>query len=139
MTNQLRRRGPRSRPQQQPTPVSDWQVDLLRKALDARGLTTMADRQQVIEAAAGRPVASLRDLTQDKALFVLSKLGEAPAEKVSGNSAWDDREEDTWIDRLWWVGAEALTSQGSGRPPRRSVLEVHWCRAARPARLAESA
>lgn len=82
------------------SPVADWQVDLLRKALDARGLTQMADRQQAIQAAAGRSVNSLRDLSHDEALSVLSRLGKAPAASESGKSAWDDRGEDTWIDRL---------------------------------------
>lgn len=80
--------------------VSDWQVDLLRNALDGRGLTTMTDRQQAIESAAGRPVESLRALTQEEALSVLSRLGQAPVKKASGTSAWDDREDDTWIYRM---------------------------------------
>lgn len=83
-----------------PTPIADWQVDLLRKALDARGLTAMAERQQAIEQAAGRPVESLRALTHAEALGVLSKLGPAPAQEKVAASAWDERDEDTWIDRL---------------------------------------
>ncbi|MCL3836268.1 hypothetical protein [Aeromicrobium duanguangcaii] len=83
-----------------PTPISDWQVDLLRKALDARGLTGMTDRQKAIEAAAGRPVESLRSLTRDEALQVLSRLAEQqPTDRVA-TSAWAERDEDTWIDRL---------------------------------------
>ena len=61
------------------TPIAEWQIDLLRKALDARGLTTMSERQSAIEAAAGRPVESLRALTHDEGLQVLSRLGQAPA------------------------------------------------------------
>src|SRR3546814_9392771 len=65
-------------------PVSDWQVDLLRKALDGQGLTAMADRQQAIETAVGRPVESLRALTQEEAPSVLSRLGQAPVQNASG-------------------------------------------------------
>ncbi len=83
-----------------PAPITDWQVDLLRKALDARELVTMADRQQAIEAVAGRPVASLRTLSHEEALRILSRLGQAPAPKSASGSAWDQRDEDTWIDRL---------------------------------------
>jgi len=36
-----------------PLPIASWQVDLLRKALDTHGLTTMAERQSVIEATVG--------------------------------------------------------------------------------------
>jgi len=80
--------------------ITDWQVDLLRKALDSRGLTNMADRQQAIEAAAGRPVESLRALTHDDAMRVLTSLGQAPAAGRRTTSRWDDREGETWIDRL---------------------------------------
>lgn len=73
---------------------------MLRKALDARGLTTMAERQQVIEEAVGRSIESLRALTHNEALRVLSQLGQTPAPPTSSNSAWDDRDEDTWIDRI---------------------------------------
>lgn len=80
-------------------PVADWQVDLLRKALDARGLTTMDERKTAIELAAGRPVEALRALTHDEALKVLSNLGPTGDKSVS-RSTWDERETDTWIDRL---------------------------------------
>lgn len=83
-----------------PAPVADWQVDLLRKALDARGLTTMEGRQQAIEIAVGRPIASLRALTHEEGLRVLSRLGAQPARSRAEKSAWDDRDEDTWIDRM---------------------------------------
>jgi hypothetical protein len=59
-----------------PTSIADWQVDLLRKALDARGLQSMAERKLAIEGAAGRSVDSLRALSHDEALRVLSQLGQ---------------------------------------------------------------
>lgn len=80
-------------------PIAQWQIDLLRKALDARGLVSMENRQQAIEAAAGRPIVSLRALTHDEALSVLARLGPAPERQRSGSS-WDQRDEDTWIDRI---------------------------------------
>jgi hypothetical protein len=83
-----------------PTAIADWQIDLLRKALDARGLTSMLERQQAIEAAAGRPVESLRALTHEEGLRVLSHLGQEHRAGRAETSSWDDREEDTWIDRL---------------------------------------
>ena len=83
-----------------PAPIADWQVDLLRKALDARGLMAMEDRQQAIESAAGRKVESLRSLTLDEGMQVLSRLGQQAPAARSETSQWDDREEDTWIDRL---------------------------------------
>ena len=87
-------------PPKAPTPIAGWQVDLLRKALDVRGLSTMEERQQAIESAAGRSVASLRELTHDEGMHVLSRLGQNAAPGRSATSQWDDREGDTWIDRL---------------------------------------
>ena len=83
-----------------PAPIADWQVDLLRKALDARGLMAMEDRRQAVESAAGRKVESLRSLTRDEGMQVLSRLGQPASAARSETSQWDDREEDTWIDRL---------------------------------------
>jgi len=87
-------------PPRAPAPIADWQVDLLRNALDARGLTSMAERQQAIVSAAGRSVESLRSLTHDEGMQVLSRLGQQQSSGRSATSQWDDREEDTWIDRL---------------------------------------
>ena len=82
------------------TPIADWQVGLLRRTLTAHGLTTMAERQRAIEAAAERPIDSLRPLTHPEALRVLSRLGPPPTAQQEAASAWDNRDEDTWIDRL---------------------------------------
>lgn len=60
----------------------------------------MADRQKAVETAAGRVVESLRALTHDEGLQVLSRLGQQPSGGRSAASQWDEREEDTWIDRL---------------------------------------
>ena len=80
--------------------IADWLVDSLREALTARGLATMAERQQAIEAAAGRPVDSLRSLTRAEALRALSQLTPRTESQARSTSTWDDRDEDTWIDRL---------------------------------------
>lgn len=80
--------------------IADWLVNDIRTALTTRGLTTMAERQEAIEAVVERPVESLRSLTRAEALRVLSSLAATPAPQGSRTSAWDDRDEDTWIDRL---------------------------------------
>ncbi len=86
-----------------PEPVPEfaaaWQVNLLRKALDSRGLTDMAERQRAIENVVGRSVESLRMLTQVEALEVLDRFADT-ASKDRRGSAWDERDEETWIDRL---------------------------------------
>jgi hypothetical protein len=88
----------------QPVPtkaaIADWLVNDIRTALTARGLTTMAARQQTIEAAVARPVESLRSLTRAEALRVLTMLGSKAEPQTGRTSSWDDRDEETWIDRL---------------------------------------
>jgi hypothetical protein len=81
-------------------PIADWLVGDIRTALTARGLTTMAERQQAIEGIVERPVQSLRSLTRAEALRVLSSLTLTTAPQTSPTSAWNERDEDTWIDRL---------------------------------------
>lgn len=70
------------------------------QALNARGLTSMEDRQLAVEGATGRAVRTLRDLTHDEAIRVLNRLGEAPRGADRSTSLWESRDEDTWIDRL---------------------------------------
>ena len=84
---------------QAPAVAARWQIDLLRKGLDSRGVVDLAERQQVIEGVVGRPVESLKALTYDEALSVLKQFGESAPASRSG-STWDERDEDTWIDRL---------------------------------------
>lgn len=79
--------------------IADWQVTLLRRALDAAGATTMEDRQKLIEELAGRPVASLRDLDSSEARILSERLAAKNTKREDG-SAWDRRDGNTWIDRL---------------------------------------
>lgn len=84
---------------QAPAVAARWQIDLLRKGLDSRGIVDLVERQQLIEGVVGRPVESLKTLTYDEALSVLKQFGESAPATRSG-STWDERDEDTWIDRL---------------------------------------
>lgn len=81
-------------------PITDWLVEKLRHALDSEGLSSTAVRQERIERAAGRPVESLRALTYQEGVKVLAAIGTNAPSAAARRSAWDDREEDTWIDRL---------------------------------------
>lgn len=60
----------------------------------------MEDRQRAVAGAAGREVASLRDLTHDEAIRVLNRLGETESRGDRSASLWESRDEPTWIDRL---------------------------------------
>lgn len=87
--------------QEQSAGLADWLVSQLRRALDSKGVTEMGDRQKIIEDLAGRPVGALRELTSSEARLLLEKLAESKAEGSNASgSSWDQRDEDTWIDRL---------------------------------------
>jgi hypothetical protein len=80
--------------------IPDWLVANLRSALNALGLASMDDRQVLIVELAGRPVASLRDLTVAEARQISEQLAARKKEGTDTRSSWDDRESDTWIDRM---------------------------------------
>ena len=90
---------PSAPPLERPNAAAAWQIDKLRAALDAQGLSSMTDRQALIERLARRPVPSLRDLTSAEALSVMEQLA-ASRPQGPGGSSWDDRDGDTWIDKL---------------------------------------
>jgi hypothetical protein len=85
-----------------PDEVPDWLVANLRKALDDLGSDSMAERQALVVELAGRQVGSLRDLTYVEARQVSERLTARRQRRSisSTRSSWDDREDDTWIDRL---------------------------------------
>lgn len=91
---------PRPEPPRPDDRLPDWQVLDLRKSLDMLGLVSMPERQSVIEELTGRPVASLRDLTFAEARRVTEAFAARRTNATPSGSAWDDRDEDTWIDRL---------------------------------------
>lgn len=80
--------------------IAEWQVAQIRQALSRLGLEDMAQRQQTIESFVGRSVEHIRDLRFSEAQALLEHLSKREPSAITGGSAWDDREEDTWIDRL---------------------------------------
>lgn len=80
------------------TGMAAWQVDQVRAAFERRGVTDMSARRRFIEEVVGRPVENLRELSFVEARTVLEQLSDASPTRET--SSWDDRDEDTWIDRL---------------------------------------
>ncbi|WP_281444406.1 hypothetical protein [Paenarthrobacter nicotinovorans] len=59
------------------------------------------DRRALIESVVVREVASLRELKAVDARRILQRIEGLHSRKpASAGSAWDNREEDTWIDKL---------------------------------------
>lgn len=84
-----------------PAPITTWQIDQLRQALDATNTTSMEERQSLIEELVGRQVGALRELHFDDVGPLLEALHKRKvATGAAAGSAWDHRDEDTWIDKL---------------------------------------
>lgn len=82
-------------------PIRPDQVEQIRLAFEEAGIASQSERKTLVDAAAMRDVPSLRDLTAVEGHRVQSWLKRRQAAKPqSGGSAWDMREEDTWIDKL---------------------------------------
>lgn len=88
-----------------PTPpalIRDEQVVEIREAFETAGIDSMDERRTLIESCVLRPVASVRELLARDVRGVLERI--AARASVAGapgsGTAWDDRTEDTWIDRL---------------------------------------
>lgn len=93
---------PESQAPLQHMPITDEQVLQIRAAFADAGIDQQNERKAVIESCVVRPVNSLRDLYATDARRVLSLIRQRQQArpKVAGGSAWDNREEETWIDRL---------------------------------------
>ncbi|WP_242633346.1 4-hydroxythreonine-4-phosphate dehydrogenase PdxA [Arthrobacter sp. S39] len=83
-------------------PIRDDQVVAIREAFTAAGINSLEHRKEIAQSCVVRSLGSLRELTAAEAHRVLKRL-KADAEdrpRAPGASAWDLREEDTWIDKL---------------------------------------
>ena len=78
--------------------IAEWQVQQIRTAFAARMTDDMCQRQQFIQSVTGRKVDRIRDLSRVEARRVLERLPSQPS--GSSRSSWDDRDGETWIDRL---------------------------------------
>lgn len=87
--------------QQAPLPIRPEQVAEIRAAFEAAGISGQAERKALIESVVFRDVASLRELhsIETRRIVTRIKSSQASVQPQTG-SAWDNREEDTWIDKL---------------------------------------
>lgn len=83
-------------------PIRDDQILAIREAFASAGIESQEERQQIVRSTSIRPVGSLRELHAHEAHRVLQRIMQRTNAKprTAGASAWDLREEDTWIDKL---------------------------------------
>ena len=88
-------------PSQRDIPIKDYQVQQIREGLDAAEIIGQEERQNTIQSYISRQVQSLRDLHAHEAHAIIQRLKQLQnATPAKAGSAWDQREEDTWIDKL---------------------------------------
>lgn len=85
---------------QDPLPVRSEQVAQIREEFERAGITGQDQRKEIVESVTFRSVASLRDLQAIEAHRILKVIKSMQTPKPAKGSAWDNREEDTWIDKL---------------------------------------
>jgi hypothetical protein len=86
----------------QPMPITEEQIAQIRASFADAGIHEQNERKKIIESCVVRAVSSLRDLYATDAHRLLNLLRQRrdTRPKTVGGSAWDNREEDTWIDKL---------------------------------------
>lgn len=84
-----------------PLPIRREQIQAIRDAFAKAGVASQDDRKALIESVVVHEVASLRELKAVEAGRILQRInGLRSSKAASAGSAWDNREEDTWIDKL---------------------------------------
>ncbi|MCD9198325.1 hypothetical protein [Aeromicrobium wangtongii] len=92
---------PEPRDESVPARARDEQVQIIRNGLDDAGLVSQDDRREFVESVILSEVSSLRALTALQARRVIDRLKtQHGASKDTDGSAWDNRERDTWIDKM---------------------------------------
>lgn len=82
-------------------PISPQQIASIRSAFDTAGIADMAERQEVIQSCVIRKISNIRELYSRDVRQVLARIeGWGSKSGPTSGSAWDNREEDTWIDKL---------------------------------------
>jgi DNA polymerase-3 subunit epsilon len=81
--------------------ISPEQIASIRNAFDSAGIASMTERQEVIQCCVIRRISNFRDLYSREVRQVLTRIeGWGRKSEAASGSAWDNREEDTWIDKL---------------------------------------
>lgn len=84
-----------------PLPIKPEQMQMVRDAFEKAGVVNQDERKALIESVLVREVASLGELKAVEARRILQRIEGLHSRKPArAGSAWDNREEDTWIDKL---------------------------------------
>lgn len=81
--------------------ISEEQIAMLRRAFGEAKISDMSERQELIQSCMIRPIATIRQLYAREFNVVMRRIASAGnSDAPMTGSAWDNRDEDTWIDKL---------------------------------------
>lgn len=82
-------------------PIKAEQINDLERAFAEAGIATFQSQREIIASCVVRPFESLGDLLAKDYRPILKRIEgrQSPVQRSVG-SAWDNREGDTWIDKL---------------------------------------
>lgn len=85
-------------------PISEEEIEKIRSAFAKANIIDQEKRQRFIQSTLGREVSSLSAVLSHEVPRIIYGLNDiifaAKFSTANERSAWDDREEDTWIDKL---------------------------------------
>ncbi|WP_248761339.1 hypothetical protein [Pseudarthrobacter sp. SSS035] len=82
--------------------IDHEQIRQLKAAFEEAGITDVAAQREVVSTCVFRPYESLEDLLSKDVRPILKRIQSSASHKVTpvSGSAWDNREGDTWIDKM---------------------------------------
>lgn len=81
-------------------PIRADQVQQIEQAFAQAGITNRADQLDLVYSCTIRQIRRLEDLLARDARGILKRIAEIRPGLPPQGSAWDNRLEDTWIDKL---------------------------------------
>ncbi|MFL4473767.1 hypothetical protein ACIPVK_07215 [Paeniglutamicibacter sp. MACA_103] len=81
--------------------ISEEQIAWLRRAFDEAQISDMSERRELIQGCMIRPIETIRQLYAREFNVVMRRIASSgKSDAPMTGSTWDNREEDTWIDKL---------------------------------------
>lgn len=84
------------------TSISPEQIRKLQAAFSEAGLVSAEGQKELVRTCVVRPIESLFDLRPGDLRPIFNRISERAwtKPKPTGGSTWDNRDEETWIDKL---------------------------------------
>ncbi|PNI09417.1 hypothetical protein CXX84_03895 [Arthrobacter sp. AFG7.2] len=91
------------KPESQPLvdmPISPEQVHEIMQAFEVAGITDSETKKRIVHSCIIRAISHPRELLAKDVRPILKRIREFGKSEPTSGSAWDNRTEETWIDKL---------------------------------------